>query len=40
VEDLGETKEFTIRKADKKPSKCHQKVISYGNKSGKYSDYS
>jgi len=30
VEDLGETKEFTIRKADKKPSKCHQKLIIMG----------
>ena len=40
VEDLGENKEFTIRKANKKPSKCQQKLISYRDKYGKESDYS
>jgi hypothetical protein len=35
VEALGETKEFTIIKPDKKLSKCHQKVINCANRSGK-----
>ena len=40
VEVSGETNEFTISKPDKKPSKCHQKVISRANRSGKESDSS
>jgi len=40
VEDRGETNGFTIRKPDKKSSKCHQKVISRANISGKESDSS
>lgn len=39
VDDRGETKGFTIRKPDKKPSKCHQKAISRA-KAGKESDSS
>jgi hypothetical protein len=40
VETSGQTKEFTIRKPDKKPSRCHQKAISSANKVGKESDAS
>ncbi len=41
VEASGQTKGFTIRKPDKKNSKCHQKAISCANRVGKKeSDYS
>jgi hypothetical protein len=40
VEASGQTKGFTIRKPDKKTSKCHQKAISRANRVGKESDYS
>ena len=39
VEVSGKTNGFTIRKPDKKPSKCRQKAISRAN-TGKESDYS
>ena len=40
VEASGQTKGFTIRKPDKKTSKCHQKAISRANRVGKESDSS
>lgn len=40
VDALGKSNGFTISKPGKKPSKCHQKLISRAKKSGKESDSS
>ncbi len=40
VEASGQTKGFTIKKPDKKTSKCHQKAISRANRVGEESDSS
>jgi hypothetical protein len=40
VETSGQTKGFTIRKPDKRTSKCHQKAISRANRVGEESDSS